>query len=59
MGPKGVDPVSTSSQKAWSSESHRTTVSASLINKTVANLSLPTNTSAAMLATSVSLAKIS
>ena len=49
-GPKGFAPCSISSQKAWSSESHSMTVSVRRIISKVANLSLPTNISAAMLA---------
>jgi len=49
-GPRGFGPCSISSQKAWSSESHSMTVSVRRIINKVANLSLPTNISAAMLA---------
>ena len=49
-GPKALGPSSISSQKLWSSESQSMTVSVSRIISNVANLSLPTNMSAAMLA---------
>jgi len=48
-----------SSQKLWSPESHKITVSVNRINKDMANLSLPTNISAARLAILLSLAKSS